>query len=157
MKLLRTAAPTSGASKNEQQIAALEAAKIIAENDLTLIEQPPHPRRASAAAREAAARQKEAAERFAREMDVEDLYSRKKSNSYSGIDYDAAARTAASRFTREDRYSSTYSGIDWDEVIIQTTTQRCVICGRPIYRGDRAWRSPRAAYRCYDIACDQAV
>lgn len=35
-KLLRTAAPSSGASLNERTIAALEAARLVDENDLTV-------------------------------------------------------------------------------------------------------------------------
>jgi hypothetical protein len=43
--LLRTADPKSGASDNERQIAALEAAKMIAEHGLVVDEAPPPPQR----------------------------------------------------------------------------------------------------------------
>lgn len=44
-KLLRVAAPNSGASQNEREVAAAEAAKLFAENDFTVSERPPKPAR----------------------------------------------------------------------------------------------------------------
>lgn len=78
MKLLRTAAPSGGASENERTIAALRAAELVAEHDLTVVAgEPEHERKT---------RERQNRKNWARSV-VDEVIKRATQEAYSALDW----------------------------------------------------------------------
>lgn len=137
-KLLRLAAPSANNSESERTSAALEAAKVIAENNLIVsekIEQKRIPRPQRPASVDWIAREAQRAAQQAAEQDGFFARTSRRKNSNS----------------EHERWNQ-----NWNELVI-TQSSPCVVCKRLIHAGERAWFDSALGWRHYEIDCDQKL
>lgn len=138
-KLLRLAGPKSGTTESERISAALEAARVIEENNLIVAEKieqkkSPRPHPAKTSPRPDADWVKRAEPPGARRSGESDGF---------------FTRTRA----RQSRPGSPPGFSDWNEMFASAPCV-CGACGRLIDPGERVWHSS-IGVRHYDITCDQ--
>lgn len=122
-KLLRTAAPSSGASENERTTAALHAADLIEKHELTIVAAEPEQDRKTRERAEKRSRQRSAKD-WAQSV-VDEIFQR-------------ATREAFSP--------------DWHEVVAQTACV-CGQCRGPIEAGEPCWYAEGRGHIHHDITC----
>ncbi len=153
MKLLRIAAPNSGATEPERVSAAVEAAKVIAESDLVV------------APREITEKPRRKSDAESHEPWMHKARAASAASAAAWADWAEAARAAG--MSDEGFYASTkkskrkkspldgFGGSNWTEIPMRTFAL-CMNCGQPIFEGEQAWFDASQGFRHYDITCDQS-
>ncbi len=131
--LLRLAAPSSRTTESERISAALEAAKMVAENNLVVVKiehkRLPRPQSGSS---DWTTRMVDWAARHATANEQDGFFKR----------------------TRPRNPWSQGSAQNWNEIYVVQDIP-CIACGKIIYAGDKAWFDFTIGWRHHDITCDQ--
>lgn len=153
-KLLRVAAPNSGATDHERASAAAEVVKLIVENKLDVVEQGGEAPRPDAATEQRRARAREAERRW-QEYTRGGGMGEGATGKFYDVDEGPPVKRRRSRTEHPRRRSppsAPSSDSNWQEVVMERLAY-CANCGRAIFPGQEAWCDALLGFLHRDITC----